>query len=124
LRPRPCEPAGFDDTARSLRSGQAERNSDGAVSICDAILTPAPGQLTLPILRAHCGPGLVATDDEALQAMALAFAHLRIVLEPGGAIALACALFRTDLPDTVICTASGGNVDPALFVRALERFAA
>ena len=56
--------------------------------------------------------------------MALAFAHLRIVLEPGGAIALACALFRTDLPDTVICTASGGNVDPALFVRALERFAA
>ncbi len=59
------------------------------------------------------------TDDEALKAMAVAFAHLRIVLEPGGAVALAAALFRDDLPDTVICTASGGNVDPDTFRMAL-----
>jgi threonine dehydratase len=56
--------------------------------------------------------------------MALAFTHLRLVLEPGGAIALAAALFRDDLPDTVICTASGGNVDPGTFRLALDRFAA
>ncbi len=64
------------------------------------------------------------TDDQALHAMALAFAHLRIVAEPGGAIALAAALFNPDLPDTVICTVSGGNVDPALFADALTRFSA
>ena len=78
--------------------------------------------MTFPILQRLCGPGLVVTDDEALQAMALAFAHLRIVVEPGGAVALAAALFRRDLPDTVICTASGGNVDPSLFADVLRRF--
>ncbi len=57
-------------------------------------LTPAPGQLTFPILQRLCGPGLAVTDDQALQAMALAFTHLRIVLEPGGAVALAASLFR------------------------------
>ena len=63
------------------------------------------------------------TDDQALQAMALAFTHLRIVLEPGGAVALAAALFSDDLPDTVIAVATGGNVDPATFATALDRFA-
>ncbi len=122
LSVRPCEPAGFDDTARSLASGRIERNLAASGSICDAILTPSPGQITFPILKRLCGPGLVVSDDEALRAMALAFTHLRIVLEPGGAVALAAALFRPDLPDTVICTASGGNVDPALFAGALARF--
>jgi threonine dehydratase len=121
LTVRTAEPAGFDDVARSLASGRIERNPQATGSLCDAILTPAPGTLTFPILHRLCGPGLTATDDEALQAMALAFTHLRIVLEPGGAIALAAALFREDLPDTVICTASGGNVDPATFRTALTR---
>lgn len=119
---RTAEPEGFDDMARSLRSGRIERNPASSGSICDAILTPAPGSLTFPILSRLCGPGLTATDDEALHAMALAFTHLRIVLEPGGAIALAAALFRDDLSDTVICTASGGNVDPATFRMALDRY--
>ena len=66
----------------------------------------------------------MVTDDEACRAVALAFHHLRIVLEPGGAVALAAALFRQDLPDTVICTASGGNVDAALFTDILTRFGA
>jgi threonine dehydratase len=63
----------------------------------------------------------VVTDDEVLRAMALAFRHLRIVVEPGGAVALAAALFRGEAleGDAVIVTASGGNVDPALFARAL-----
>lgn len=122
LQVRTAEPEGFDDVARSLRAGRIERNAQATGSICDAILTPAPGALTFPILSRLCGPGLVASDDQALRAMALAFTHLRIVLEPGGAVALAAALFATDLPDTVICTASGGNVDPATFRMALDRY--
>ena len=122
LRVRPAEPAGFDDTARSLVSGRRERNATLAGSLCDAIVTPSPGEITFPILQRLCGPGLVVTDDEALRAMALAFTHLRIVVEPGGAVALAAALFRDDLPETVICTASGGNVDPGLFADVLQRY--
>lgn len=120
FRVRPCEPEGFDDTARSLAAGTIQRNARASGSICDAIVTPEPGQITFPILRRLCGPGLVVTDEEALRAMALAFAHLRIVVEPGGAVAVAAALFRDDLPDTVICTASGGNVDPQTFRKALD----
>ncbi len=123
LRVRTCEPAGFDDMARSLASGQRERNATASGSICDAILTPSPGELTFPILSRLAGPGAVVSDDQALQAMALAFSHLRIVLEPGGAVALATALFAADLPDTVIAVASGGNVAPETFAEALRRFA-
>jgi threonine dehydratase len=123
LKVRTVEPAGFDDMARSLASGTRERNAAATGSICDAILTPAPGDLTLPILTRLAGPGLAVSDDQALQAMALAFAHLRIVLEPGGAVALAAALFGNDLPDTVIAVASGGNVDPATFALAVGRLA-
>jgi threonine dehydratase len=122
LRLRTAEPLGFDDMARSLASGQPQRNTHLSGSLCDAILTPTPGLLTLPILQRLAGPGLVISDDEALQAMVLAFTHFRIVLEPGGAVALAAALFR-DTSATVVCTASGGNVDAALFAATLTRFA-
>jgi threonine dehydratase len=118
-----AEPQGFDDMARSLVSGHRERNPALGGSICDAILTPTPGELTLPILARLAGPGTVITDDQALHAMALAFTHLRIVLEPGGAVALAAALFGEGLPDTAIAVATGGNVDPATFATALDRFA-
>lgn len=124
MRVRPAEPAGFDDTARSLAAGTRLRNARAAGSVCDAIVTPTPGELTFPILHRLCGAGLVVTDEQALRAMALAFAHLRIVLEPGGAVALAAALFDDSLGDTVICTGSGGNVDPALFADVLTRFPA
>ena len=124
LRARPAEPAGFDDTARSLAAGRVLRNAALSGSICDAIVTPAPGALTFPILQRLCGPGLVVSDDEALRAMAVAFARLKIVLEPGGAVALAAALFRADEieGEAVICIASGGNVDGAMFSEALARF--
>ncbi len=124
FRLQTAEPAGFDDMARSLATGTRQTNPAPTGSICDAILTPTPGTLTLPILSRLAGPGLTVTDDQALHAMALAFTHLRIVLEPGGAVALAAALFQPDLPDTVIATASGGNVDPLMFGTALHRFAA
>ena len=117
-----AEPEGFDDTARSLAAGQILRNTQMTGSICDAIVTPQPGNLTFPILHRLCGPGFIVTEDEALHAMALAFAHLRIVLEPGGAVALAAALFRPDLGAQVIAVASGGNVDALVFRLALDRF--
>ncbi len=121
LRVRTAEPAGFDDTARSLAAGRPVANAAGAASICDAIVTPEPGAITFPVLSRLAGPGLAVTDDEALEAMALAWRHLKLVLEPGGAVALAAALFRGEaLADgPVIATASGGNVDPAIFARAL-----
>lgn len=124
LRARPAEPVGFDDVARSLEAGTIQRNPKLSGSICDAIVTPAPGNLTFPILKAHCGPGVAVTDDEALHAMALAFRRLKIVVEPGGAVALAAALFHPEAAagEAVIAVASGGNVDTDVFAQALSRF--
>ncbi len=124
FRTHPVEPEGFDDVARSLRSGGIERNNALSGSICDAILTPAPGQITFPILKRLAAPGLVVPDEDCLRAMALAFSRLKLVLEPGGAIALAAALFHNDdiETDTIIAVASGGNVDAQVFQSALTRF--
>ena len=120
LRARPVEPEGFDDTARSLAAGRRLENT-ARTGLCDAILTPAPGALTFPVLQRLCGPGLVVPDRDTQRAMAAAFAHLKLVLEPGGAVALAAALFqrRAVAGDAVIVIASGGNVDRAVFTRAL-----
>lgn len=125
LRVRPVEPQGFDDVARSLASGEIQSNAEISGSICDAILTPAPGLLTFPVLQRLCGPGIVVSEDEALHAMALAFLRLKIVLEPGGAVALAAALFHPGeiKGEAVIALATGGNVDAALFQQALSRYA-
>ena len=119
---RPVEPEGFDDVKRSLAAGSIQRNNRQSGSLCDAIVTPAPGDLTFPLMQARCGPGLAVTEDEALRAMKLAFERLRIVVEPGGAVALAAALFRPDdiAGDAVIAVATGGNVDPEVFRRALD----
>lgn len=123
LRVRPVEPEGFDDMARSLTGGQRVTNVQRAGSICDAILTPTPGDLTFPVLQALAGPGCVVSEDDALRAMALAAQHLKLVLEPGGAVALAAALFHPGAfagPD-VIAIATGGNVSPEMLARALAR---
>ncbi|GMG84266.1 threonine/serine dehydratase [Paralimibaculum aggregatum] len=122
LRVRTVEPAGFDDTARSLAAGERLGNEPGASSICDAILTPMPGELTFPILSRLAGPGLAVTDDEVLRTMGLAFQRLKLVTEPGGAVALAAALFHgAELADgPVVALISGGNVDTAMFRRALD----
>ncbi|HDZ83172.1 MAG TPA: threonine/serine dehydratase [Roseobacter sp.] len=121
LRVRPAEPEGFNDVARSLQTGQIQRNASGGGSICDAIVTPQPGNLTFPIMQRLCGPGFVVSDNETLQAVAHAFNRLKVVAEPGGAVALAAALFRKDQIDgsDVIVTISGGNVDGDMFARAL-----
>lgn len=122
MRVRPAEPAGFDDVTRSLLAGTILSNEMLSGSICDAIITAQPGNLTFPILQAHCGAGVVVTDDDCLRAMGLAFERLKIVVEPGGAAGLAAALFYPDQfeGDTVIAVTTGGNVDVPTFRRALE----
>ncbi|WP_299849420.1 threonine/serine dehydratase [uncultured Roseovarius sp.] len=124
LRVRPVEPQGFDDVTRSLKSGHIETNNQQSGNICDAILTPAPGQITFPILQRLCGSGLTVSEDECLHAMAIAWARFKVVAEPGGAAALAAALFRKDQieSETVIVTISGGNVDSEMFQAALAKY--
>jgi len=122
LRVRPCEPEGFDDATRSLAAGRRVANAQAAGSICDAIVTQMPGELTFPVMARLCGPGIAVSDAEALAAMRAAALRLKIVAEPGGAVALAAALshpaaFEPDRP--VIAVVSGGNADPAMIARAL-----
>ena len=122
MRVHPAEPAGFDDVTRSLAAGKIISNPSVSGSICDAIVTPQPGALTFPIMQAHCGAGVVVTDEDCLRAMGLAYERLKIVVEPGGAAALAAALFYPDQfeGDAIIAVTTGGNVDPPTFIRALQ----
>lgn len=124
MRVRPVEPENFDDVTRSLQAGEIKRNKSLSGSICDAIITPQPGDLTFPILNRLCGAGIVVPDEDCLRAMAVAFARLKVVLEPGGAIALAAALYHGDKVegDDVIAVASGGNVDADVFQMALTKY--
>lgn len=97
-------------------------NEPGTRSICDAILTPSPGELTWELGKQLLAGGRAASDDQIRDAMRLAFRHLKLVVEPGGAAALACALH--DLPaqakgGNVGIIISGGNVDPKQFAAIL-----
>jgi threonine dehydratase len=117
------EPAGLDDMARSLKSGKHEKNAPEARSICDALLVPTPGDITFEIAKERLKGGLAVTDAEVKKAMALAFRHLKIVCEPGGAVGIA-AVMTGRIPikgRTVVVVASGGNVDPALFQEVLAQ---
>jgi threonine dehydratase len=118
-----AEPAGFDETRRSLASGRRETIDPDARSICDALLTPTPGALTWPINRRNLTGIAAVTDEEVAEAMRYAFSVLKLVVEPGGCVALAAVLAgKIDLRGrtaAIIC--SGGNVDPALYARVLAR---
>ncbi|MEE8273053.1 MAG: threonine/serine dehydratase [Alphaproteobacteria bacterium] len=117
------EPEGFDDTARSLAAGSRQEARPGARSFCDALLAPTPGELTFAINREHLAGGLAVSDDEVAQAMRLAFVYLKLVIEPGGATALAAlASGKLDCRGkTVAVVASGGNVDAETFRDAITR---
>ena len=113
------EPAGFDDTTRSLTTGTRETVASDAASICDALLTPSPGELTFPINQRLLSGGLVVTDDQVRVAMRFAFSKMKLVIEPGGAVALAALLAGIAPPadqdgDTVVVI-SGSNVDPIFY---------
>ncbi|MBC6405018.1 MAG: threonine/serine dehydratase [Rhodospirillales bacterium] len=116
------EPADFDDTARSLVSGRREQVDPGARSFCDALLARTPGSLTFELNRQLLSGGLAVSDAEVAQAMAFAFRRLKLVAEPGGAVALAAALSgKLDLKGKAVAIVmSGGNVDPGLFARVLK----
>lgn len=115
------EPEAFDDTARSLASGRHEENSPDARSICDALQTPTPGKLTFSINRHRLAGGLTVSDDEVRNAMRFAFHHLKLVVEPGGAVALAAVLHgRVDTENRLTgIVLSGGNVDPQCFASVI-----
>ncbi len=117
----PVEPAGFDDTARSLAAGARLANAPGGSSLCDALLGPIPGEVTFAVNRRLAAPGVAVDDASVLTAMAAAFEAFKLVIEPGGAVALAAALSGVfpAAGRTVVAVASGGNVEPALFARAL-----
>ena len=115
------EPEGYDDHARSLVSGQVEAADTSQPSICDALLAPCPGKLTYPINSALLTGGLVVTEDEVQHAMRMAFRVLKLVVEPGGSVALAALLSGKLDPchETVAIVLSGGNVDPEVFAKTL-----
>jgi len=117
-----AEPAALDDHARSLAAGTQLSNSPEARSICDALMAPKPGNVTFQINRTHLSGGLVATDEEVRRAMAVAFEEFKLVIEPGGAVALAAALAGRMPHDggALVVVASGGNVNPAQFIEALS----
>jgi len=114
-----AEPQGFDDHARSFRTGKREINNAATGSICDALLSPMPGKLTFAINRVLVGEGVAASDEEVAAAVAFAFRELKLVVEPGGAVALAALLVgKIDVKGKVaVAVLSGGNVDPELFHR-------
>jgi threonine dehydratase len=122
VRIYPVEPAGFDDTTRSLQSGSRESNSPDARSICDALQTPTPGELTWSINKDLLSPGIVVTDDEVREAIRFTFRHLKLVAEPGGSAALGAVLggkIETAGKVTVVVI-SGGNIDAAMFASIQE----
>nr|WP_321446074.1 threonine/serine dehydratase [uncultured Cohaesibacter sp.] len=116
------EPEGFDSTARSLTSPEPVGNAPDARSICDALQSPYPGQMTLEINKKLLSGGLAVSDAEIKEAMRFAFTDMKLVTEPGGAAALTAA-FCGRVPDfdgDLVLVISGANVDPELFCSILS----
>jgi len=117
------EPAGFDDTRLSLACGERRVAPPHARSLCDALEAPMPGELTFPILKRMLAGIAVVTDVQVAEAMRIAFETLKLVVEPGGAVALAALLAGGISPNggVTVVILSGGNVDPELFARVIRR---
>jgi threonine dehydratase len=108
------EPEAFADTARSLAAGERLRNRKGITSVCDALLADEPGRLTFEVNRRLLAGGLAVSDQAAIAAVQFAFRHLKLVVEPSGAVALAAALqgLVPGKPRGIVIVLSGGNIDP------------
>jgi threonine dehydratase len=119
-----CEPEGHDDHVRSLEAGKICVNAPGTRSIADALMAPQPGDLTFAINQPRLSGGFTVSDDALRNAMSFAFHRLRLVLEPGGATALAALLENRERfagGGPVLAILSGGNVDPDMFFDAVRR---
>ena len=118
-RERTAAPEGFDDHARSFKSGRREKNAALTGTICDALMAQTPGEMTFAINRELVGAGAAVSDEEVAAAVAFAFRELKLVVEPGGAAALAALLSgKIDVKGKIaVAVLSGGNVDPELFYR-------
>jgi threonine dehydratase len=117
------EPEGWDDMTRSLALGRIVPVAEPAPpSACDALQTKLVSPLTFGALQDARARGLAVTEAEVEAAMRVAFRALRIVAEPGGAVALAALLAgKVDAPEGAVIVVSGGNVDPALYARVIGR---
>ena len=117
IRSYAVEPFGFDDTKKSLIEKKIISNEVGLTSICDAIITPQPGKLTFPINLHNLFGGIVVSDKEVKKSIKFLAEHLKIIVEPGGAVAATAALTnKIDITNkTVIVMISGGNIDLDMF---------
>ena len=118
------EPEGFDDTLRSLQKDERINIKPTTRSLCDALESPAPGELTFPVLQKTVADVAVVSDAEVAEAMRYAFAVLKLVVEPGGAVGLAALLggkVKFGKEGATGLVLSGGNVDPELFAQVLRR---
>ena len=115
------EPENFDDTKKSLETDMIVENTMQHLSICDALLANKPGNITFEINRKNLSGGISVSDTESLIAMKIAYKYFKIVLEPGGAVALAAAISKKiDIKNkNVLVIASGGNVDSDIFEKCL-----
>ncbi len=115
------EPEAWNDTALSLAAGYPVTVNPPQLSLLDALMSPAPGQMTFALNSQRLAGALAVSDDEALAAMAFAFRYLKLVIEPGGAAALAAVLSgKLDVTGKcVLVVASGGNVDADVYGQAL-----
>jgi threonine dehydratase len=116
------EPEDFDDAGRSLKGGARVGNAKPKGSICDALMAAMPGEITFPIMQRLLAGGIAISDDDAMAAMVAAFTHFKLVVEPGGAAALA-AVVSGKFPikgKTVAVVCSGGNVDPQFYADVLR----
>ena len=116
------EPALFDDTRRSLEAGERVKNARGHRTICDAIMTPTPNEMTFPINLELLAGGLVASDDAVRAAMRFAFEHYKLVVEPGAAVGIAAVLSGAiDIAGKTVATVvTGGNVGSDRFCALLD----
>lgn len=118
------EPAGYDDTLKSLQAGKRTPMVPTHRTLCDALETPCPGELNFPILLKHVADVAVVTDTEVAEAVRYAFSVLKLVVEPGGAAGLAALLAgKVNMfgGKTVGLVLSGGNIDPDQLGQILRR---